>query len=223
LVIESGGLMSTAERYRQGISVQTTTPAGDIRSGVDHVLFGCMGESQYGNIKIVYKDQAYLRRDVLITNRDFGPQQTRYPSYRKYHNSMRKKADMAGYKEETNTNPYKPLSPRARQAHINGIMKGQGYYGALTPDQLNAGNNEWNIAHVVPVEDWAYVMVPDEDQRKGTEDLLQKMLAEGRISEAPRVIVSSGFRNTNTKELIRRVETWTEPELPTRRSVNATT
>lgn len=205
LVLESGGLLSTSERFRQGIAVATTTPAGDIRSGVDHVLFGCMGMSHYGDIKIVYKDSAYLRRDVLITNRDFGPQNTRYPSYRKYHNEHRKK----GGEDDTDTNIYKPLSAGARQTHINDIMGGV----HSEPDRLSASNNEWNIGPSVPIEDMATIIVPNKVQADGVNLMLDKMLREGRISERPKVLAaSSGAASAKTH--IRRTANWMPVPVP---------
>jgi hypothetical protein len=220
-VIRSGGLLSTSERYRQGISVNTTTPAGDIRSGVDHVLFGCMGKSHYGDVKVVYKDSAYLRRDVLLTNRDFGPQVTRYPSYRKYHNSIRKDASAKGYEESINTNPYEPLSPRARQAHINSITNKN------SVGSLSASNNEWNIGPSVPVEDWAHVLVPNVAAKTETDELFDRLMREGRIAERPEVLVDGSNSGIAYEKAFKRLPSgqtsFTPPPLPTRKSENGAT
>jgi hypothetical protein len=182
VVLDSGGLKSISERYQIGIPLSGTIPANDIRAGVDHVVFGAIGPSfSYGDVGVVYKDSAFLRRDILLTDRAFGTGNTRYPSYRRYQNKMR----TAAGDKNTDENIYAVMSPAARQAHIN-----DRYDTAGGATGMGSHQNEWDVTGM-PIEDMAAIVVPSGYESRINRKLDQ-MLAAGRISERPQVVTSSG-------------------------------
>lgn len=187
-VFESGGLMPIAERYKLGISLAGSTIArNDIAAGVDFYVFAAMGTtaSAYGDANVVYKDSAFLRRDVLITDRVFsasGGGDGRYPSYRNYHNRHRKAVGI----KDANQSAYAIMEPEARQSHIN-----ERYSVARSASNLSASNNEWDLRGM-PIEDMATVYVPNSTKERELNQILDHMVAQGRISERPDVQVGGG-------------------------------
>jgi hypothetical protein len=128
---------------------------------------------------VVYKDSAFLRRDILLTDRAFGTGNTRYPSYRRYQNKMR----TAAGDKNTDENIYAVMSPAARQAHIN-----DRYDTAGGATGMGSHQNEWDVTGM-PIEDMAAIVVPPAYESRINRKLDQ-MLAAGRISERPQVVVS---------------------------------
>jgi hypothetical protein len=202
-VFESGGLLSIAERFRLGVPLNGMIPRNDVTAGVDHVVFAAMATtaSAYGDINVVYKDSAYLRRDILMCDRIFNSQpgtggRGRYPAYRDYHNARRRDAGITG--DAADVSPYEPLEPKARQAHIN-----QRFRNAGGASGLSASQNEWNLAGGVPIEDMAHVTVPSQQHADRLDVLLNRMLQQGRISERPTVSVHQAYGGGEIKELTR--------------------
>jgi hypothetical protein len=192
-VLDGGGLLPQAERFKLGIQVSGTIMANDVRGGVDHVVFAGMADasSYYGigqdGVDVVLKDSAFLRRDILVTDRNFtSGGNTRYPSYRTYQNRMRQEAGIRGPAADVNI--YQPLEPAARVAHIEDRTRaasagGWGYAGNI---------NEWNLAQGVPIEDMAVVVAGNAAKKRQIDAHLDRLLREGRISERPEVRVAYG-------------------------------
>lgn len=176
-IVETGGLLSVGERFRLGLGIQQgSIPANDIRAGVDHSIFSSMTEqgSPYGDVNFVYKDSAYLRRDVLIMDRRaFGSGYNRYPAYRQYINARRREVG------DPEGNIYDPVSPAARQKHID--MQVSAARGA---SNLNTSNQEWNVAHSMPLEDVSTIVCSDATWNR-IFPKLQRLLAQGKLSEIP--------------------------------------
>lgn len=172
-IFGGGGLHSIAERFKRGIKAQTTSPAGDIRSGIDHVVFiGHDSGHAVGSgaaYRIGLKPEAYLRRDIAMAPKDFGGMDTRYEEYKRYLNGLQRRA------KETETSLYASPSPRVRQYHINA-------------KKSNPGSAEFNIGGSIPVEDMAVVSVKDQAAAARLDKLLDQMLAEGKITSKPRVV-----------------------------------
>lgn len=187
-VFDSGGLLPIAERHRVGIPLTGTIPRNDIAGGVDHLVFAAISEqtSGYGDINVVYKDSAYLRRDVFLVDRNFvgaGGGNGRYPAYRLYHNKFRKQAGIA----DADKNAYAPVEPAARQLHIRDRVRHAG-----SASGMGAHQNEWDLGGGVAIEDMAHVGVPDQRTADRLNRKLDQMLASGRISERPEVSVTGG-------------------------------
>lgn len=188
-VLDSGGLLPINERFKVGIPLNGTIPLNDIKGGVDHVVFAAMSNqnspySGYGSgANIVYKDSAYLRRDILITDRAFGSGSSRYPAYRNYMNGFRRQAGEAS----ADVNIYEPLSPKARQLHIDSSLRRVGGHKS----NLGPHDNEWDLGGGVPIEDMAVIVVGDQSAKRRVDEHLDRLLREGRISERPEVDVGS--------------------------------
>lgn len=170
-ILDSGGLLSIAERHRVGIKVHTTSPAGDIRSGIDHAVFctlnggGACGSGS--KIKFIMKPSAFLRRDIVLAPQDFGGSETRYAAYKSYLNKLQTEVG------EAKTNIYEPISPAVRQRHLNSV---------------NASNsNEFNLGPSVPIEDMEAIVVPEESVDQINQKL-DAMLKNGQIVSRPRII-----------------------------------
>lgn len=189
-VVDSGGLLPLAERFRVGIPLSGTIPRNDIAGGVDHVVFAAISGNYagYGDVSVLYKDSAYLRRNVLITDRVFsgsGGGNGRYPAYRSYHNKHRRNAGVA----DADQNIYAAMEPAARQSHINERYRQAGN----SPTSMSASQNEWDLEGGVPIEDIAAIAVPDQRTADRLNRQLDTMLAAGRISERPEVEVNSSY------------------------------
>ncbi len=176
LILNSGGLMSIHERHRQDIlsSTKGVSISGDIRSGIDHAVFctldggGACGSSS--QVKFIMKPHAFLRRDIVMAPTDFGGSETRYGQYKSHLNKMQAAAG------ESKTNLYTPVGPGARQQHLDTISANS--------------DSEWNIGPTIPIEDIEAIQVPPSSQDE-VRKLLQEMLADGRISEMPRILDAS--------------------------------
>ena len=176
MVLKSGGLLPISERIRLGLvsgsGEHTTSPLGDIRSGIDGGVFSVPGRSKWGNdIKIIYKDNVFLRRDVILSTQDYGGQATRYGSYARHHNELRSRAG------HSPASLFSPLGAKERQIqidtyHIENVM----------------GGAEWNPVGGVPIEDWKVIEVSDDVKKRRLEEQLDQMEAEGLITERPRVV-----------------------------------
>ncbi len=206
-VMDSGGLLPLAERFRVGIPLSGTIPRNDIAGGVDHVVFAAISGNYagYGDVSVLYKDSAYLRRNVLITDRVFsgsGGGNGRYPSYRQYHNRHRMNAGIA----DADQNIYATMEPAARQSHIN-----ERYRDAGSPTSMGAGQNEWDLEGGVPIEDMAVIAVPDQRMANSLNRQLDQMLASGRISERPEVEVSTAYGGRPWKKAERKDWTVVDP------------
>jgi hypothetical protein len=176
-ILKGGGLHSIAERFRRGIKASTASPAGDIRSGIDHVVFIAHDSgSTVGSgaaVRVALKPEAMLRRNVVMAPRDFGGMDTRYQSYKDYLNGLQRRA------KEPETNLYSPVSPKVRQYHLNAKKN--------TP-----GSAEFNISGSIPIEDMAFIGVSSQNMDT-VNKILDEALAEGIITSKPEVVDQSTF------------------------------
>jgi len=178
-IASGGGLLSIAERFKHGIRVTSSSPAGDIRSGIDHVVFcahdggGTCGSGS--KIRIGLRFDTLMRRDVVLSERDYGGMGSRYSHYLKY-----KKGLQAKVGEPASKNLYDRYSPAVRQAHLNGVAK-------------SPGSAEYNLGGAVSVEDMAVIGVDNELMQTQVTALLDRLLREGRITRAPVVVLKTEF------------------------------
>lgn len=181
LILGSGGLMSIHERHRQGIlgATKGVSISGDIRSGIDHAVFctldsggACGGGSQ---VKFIMKPHAFLRRDVTLAPYDYGGCETRYPQYKSYLNGLQ------GEVGEKKTNLYEPISPAVRQKHFDKVQI--------------SGSSEYNIGPTIPIEDMEAIQVPTPADADKIVELLDGMIADGRIASRPAIVVGAAEGN----------------------------
>lgn len=176
-ILRQGGILSIQQRYRAGIlhKISTTSANGDIRSGIDHAVFCTLGIGGacggYSSVKVIMKPNALLRRDIVLAPHDYGGCATRYPKYRSYLNGLQNSVG------DKRTNLYEPVSPKARQKHLNDMGVG-------------SGSNEFNLGPHVPVEDMETLVVGDASVQSHVQAVLSSLLAEGRIASAPKVVVN---------------------------------
>jgi hypothetical protein len=175
-VLQGGGLHSIAERFKRGIKVRSSSPAGDIRSGIDHIVFCSLDSGSTcganSSVKIALKPEAMMRRDVVLAPRDFGGMGSRYEHYKKYANTLRQKAGAP------TASLYQPLPPSARQLHLNSKAK-------------SPGSSEFNIGGSIPVEDMAVIGVTSADLAAAVNKILDELMAEGKIAERPQVVIGN--------------------------------
>lgn len=173
-IIDTGGVMPISERVRLKLRTKSwTSQKGDARSGIDDGVFSKLGVSNWGDgVKIVYKDDAYLRRDIHVAPQDFGGGPSRYSSYLDYKRKMREKAGL-----EDGTLWLKPWEPAARQAHIDN-------------EQIYSWTNEWNLIGGVPVEDWRAIFIMNKAEADEVRAKLKAMEKRGLIAEAPEVVTN---------------------------------
>lgn len=175
-ILDSGGLMSIAERHRQGIlnDVKGASVGGDVRSGIDHALFcttdghGAVGSS--APVRFVLKPSAYMRRDVTLAPNDFGGCETRYGQYKSYLNKLQ------GEVGDKKTNLYEPASPKVRQRFID--------------TATGTGGEEFNIGPHVPIEDIEAIGVQTQADVEKVNAHLDSLIAKGVIASKPKVMLS---------------------------------
>ena len=171
-VLEVGALLSIEQRYHARFldKIHTSSPSGDIRSGLDHAVFVGLGtHSACGSgssLRFILKPSAYLVRDITLTDHDFGSAETRYGKYKKYLNRLQ--ADVG----EDKTSLYEPVSPAVRQRFL---------------DNKPGGSAEYNLGPSVPLEDVEYVAVEPE-YVEATQAKLDQMYAQGLLAEVPKVV-----------------------------------
>lgn len=141
-IISSGGIMSISEKIQRrqwGRNIGGgMSPQGDIASGLDGFAFGNLGQGiTYGGgkIRIIYRTETAMRRDALVTNKDFGGGSNRFSRYKTY---MQKWGGEFG-----RSIPVENITG----ARVNGT-------------EWHAGSNEFNLKHELPTEDIAAIMVP---------------------------------------------------------------
>lgn len=107
-IVSSGGLLSTATRRARGLVIQTTSPGGDIASGIDRGVGTTIGPRPYiGNdIVFVIKPEALHRNRIFFSDRDFGGGHNRFEKYNQYAQSLGQK------------DIFDPPSPQSRQKHM---------------------------------------------------------------------------------------------------------
>lgn len=180
IIAKDGALLSISERIRLGTATSTnsgSSPKGDVRSGIDGSIFALLGLSGWGDSKIIFDDTMYLRRDIILSERDYGGNTSRYMSYRNWHNRMRSEAF-----EEGRDSLYDPLSAGARSAHIVGQWD---------------SSAEWNPQFEVSVENWRAVRVNSPQERDRIVTLFQDMYNAGLISRIPLVYVNHEVPDDN--------------------------
>lgn len=169
-VLRVGALLPISERIRFNLKAKSkTSPAGDVRSGIDGGIFASIGQSHWGQIKFVFKDDVYMRRDIIVSPRDYGAGPSRYKSYYSHANKLRLAAG-----DDANQSLYEPLSPAARQVHIN--------------QHASGGSNEFNPVPGVALEDIATIVVPSEADREKAQNILNSLVQEGFVTEVPAVV-----------------------------------
>lgn len=190
-IANSGGLMSIADRFKRNISTATSSQAGDIGSGIDHVVF-CRMDSGGGcgsgsPLRFAMRPDAAMRRDVLISPLDFGSG-PRYDKYKKFRDSMEAETG----KEVGSTSLYRPLDPAARQLELDkfNAYKTQGS-GAINDSHSWNGDAEFNLAHQVRLEDMAFVAVKDQPTADKLQKHLDTLIKAGYVSRVPQVILST--------------------------------
>jgi hypothetical protein len=89
-MIESGGLLSIAERTRRGIRLRSMSPLGDIASGIDGgVPCSILPTPSHGDYyHFVLSPRLLERRDLWFSDRDFGGGDSRYDRYTTYANKI---------------------------------------------------------------------------------------------------------------------------------------
>lgn len=177
-ITNTGGLMSIADRFKRGIKTSTSSPVGDIGSGIDHVVFlGMDGGSTCGSsspVRIGMRPDVTMRRDVLVSPVDFGGGKDRYPHYKNYRDKLEAQAGL----EVGKSTIWTPLDPKARQVHIN--------------DQaVNPGSAEYDVAHQIRVEDMQVVAVRDQPTLTQVQQHLDKLMSDGVVTRIPKVILQT--------------------------------
>jgi hypothetical protein len=170
-ILDTGAILPISERVRLGMTrrvMSSTSQKGDVRSGLDRGVFGKVGRSTWGNTVVVFKDDAYLRRDVIVSPTDYGAGASRYDSYRDYKNEIRANAGLSA-----RTNLESPLEPAARQWHLASHLP---------------ADNEWNLVGGIPIEDWRMIYIPNEGDAEEVRAKLRHLYERGLIAEIPKVV-----------------------------------
>jgi hypothetical protein len=183
-ILEGGGIHSIAERFRRGIKVRSSSPSGDIRSGIDHIVFCALdsgGTCGSGSpIRVAMKPEAFMRRDIAMAPRDFGGMGSRYDHYKDYLNKLRKQT---GHRTGS---LYDPSEPEPRQIHLQKMS-------------ASPGSSEFNIGGSIPVEDMAIIGVQSQEMADRVNKLLDRLMQEGKITSRPTVVLGrDAFRRETT-------------------------
>lgn len=196
-ISNSGGLMSISDRFKRNIPTSTSSKAGDIGSGIDHVVFCAMNSgSTCGSgspIRIALRPDTVMRRDVAISPLDFGGGTDRYGKYKAFRDSMEAETG----KEVSGTSLYTPLDPAARQLQLDKYEKGrtQGF-GTIEDSHSWNGGAEFDIAHQIRVEDMQAIACRDQPTADKIQKHLDMLLKAGHVSRIPKVILSSEWEKT---------------------------
>lgn len=191
LITSSGGLMSIQDRTQRGIQPlnlnehHSSSPVGDTLSGVDHVVFCAMNSGgtcgSGSEIRIGLRPETTMRRDILTSDTDYGGGNDRYPNYKAYLEDLERRAGQ----EVGKTTLWTPLSPEARQIHLDNKAD-------------YPGTAEFNVAHQVRVEDMEFVACKDRSTADGVQAHLDALLKAGIVTRIPRVITSDEWeKNVN--------------------------
>lgn len=183
-ILNGGGLLSIKERYRHNVLMGGSSVSGDVRSGIDHVVFAAYNAGSAcgsgSDIRFVFTPSALLRENVVLAPRDFGGMDSRYTQYRTYLN------DIQQHLGEEKTNLYGPVSPAVRQWHQDSKRLSQ--------------NAEFNLTGSVRIEDMAVMGIPPEDIPR-VRAKLRRMKEEGLISRYP-VVTTAKKANAFSKHSI---------------------
>jgi hypothetical protein len=181
-ILRSGGMMGIQERQNRHIPTQTTSQIGDIGSGIDHVTFNTLGSGGAvgGNaIRVVLKPHNLIRRDVMMSNRDFGPGEDRASKYKRYRDELEAQAGMAVGK----TTLFDPAAPAARQAHLDNMDASAGEFGPGSSD-------EYNVAGQISADDIHTVILGNPALVDQVKEMFAQLKAEGIITRIPAVTTS---------------------------------
>lgn len=93
-IVKSGGLKSIAERRRMGITSMTSSPIGDIASGIDMGVPCKVGSSTLFGSGIYFgmHPETLNRRDLWFTDHDFGGGDDRNKQYQAYAKKLGQKS-----------------------------------------------------------------------------------------------------------------------------------
>jgi hypothetical protein len=191
-ICDSGGLMSIADRFKRNIPTSTSSKAGDIGSGIDHVVFCGMdsGSNCGGPFKIGMRPDVAMRRDAVISPLDFGGGTDRYGKYKAFRDSMEAETG----KEVGSESLYRPLDPAARQLELDkfelGRTKG---FGSIADAHSWNGGAEFNLAHQIRVEDMQVVAASDQPSADKIQKHLDMLLKTGVVSRIPQVILANDW------------------------------
>jgi hypothetical protein len=107
-ILQSGSLLSVAERRRRGFGAITMSPLGDMASGVDWGVPCTIGACpSYGKwIVFGLKPEVLMRRDLWFSDHDFGGGRCRYDLYKAYAQSLGQRRI------------FEPCPHTARQQHL---------------------------------------------------------------------------------------------------------
>jgi hypothetical protein len=181
-ILRSGGMMGIQERQNRHIPTQTTSQIGDIGSGIDHVTFNTLGSGGAvgGNaIRVVLKPHNLIRRDVMMSNIDFGGGEDRASKYKRYRDKLEAQAGMAVGK----TTLFDPAAPAARQAHLDNMDANAGEFGPGSSD-------EYNVAGQISADDIHTVILGNPALVDQVKEMFAQLKAEGIITRIPAVTTS---------------------------------
>ena len=183
-IARTGGIQSIADRRTAGIHASGASVVGDAASGIDHVAFQSMGGGgavgSGASVKLLMKPEVMMRRDVLLAPTDFGGGKNRYSLYKDY----RDKIEAQAGEEVGKTDLWTPLSPAARQKHLDNVQK-------------SPGSSEYNVAGNIHLNDVAAVQVPDHEA-DNVRRMLADLHAQGVIDHEPAVVGKAQFDAMST-------------------------
>jgi len=166
-LIESGGVMSTAERRRMGIDVRTESVAGDTGSGIDQYVFCTYNDTpQFGQgAWLLLKPTVLERRDIAFAPTDFGGGSDRWTRYNGFANQI-------GQGKFTD-----PPDIDARNRAI---------------DMMDHADAEVLLKHSIPWEDVDTLFVSEDAER--VKDLVDEAKRAGKLPQNLRVVEVDSVR-----------------------------
>ncbi len=166
-LIESGGVMSTAERRRMGIDVRTESVAGDTGSGIDQYVFCTYNDTpQFGQgAWLLLKPTVLERRDIAFAPTDFGGGSDRWTRYNGFANQI-------GQGKFTD-----PPDIDARNRAI---------------DMMDHADAEVLLKHSIPWEDVDTLFVSEDAER--VKDLVDEAKKAGKLPQNLRVVEVDSVR-----------------------------
>jgi hypothetical protein len=195
-ITNSGGLASIADRFSRNIQASGSSKAGDVGSGIDHVVFCAMdsgGTCGAGSpVRIGMRPDTAMRRDVLVAPRDYGGGADRFSKYKNYRDSLEARAGL----EVGKSSIHSPLDPKSRQRQLDNYNTGitKGFNSLGDEAQEWAGNAEYNMAHQVRVEDMQVIACRDQPMATEVQKHLDLLLQNGVVSRIPKVVTQDEWK-----------------------------
>jgi hypothetical protein len=206
-IIRTGGILPISERFKRGIYAQGSSVAGDVGSGIDNVAFqfhgggGICGSNS--PLKILVKPDVMMRRDVALSNKDFGGGEDRYSRYKKYRDWIETQAGLEVGKDGK-TSLYDPLDPAARQVHLDNVRDAfaSGYGGApMAADSAYDKSAEFNVAGGIHPNDIAAIYVAGNAERDRVQQVLDAAYDQGLIDHKPPLLDDRTFDHMSTGKI----------------------